>query len=517
MTAARDPRVGVVSFWHETNEYSARAAGLEQWQEYELLTGAAVDDAHRGTRSVVGGFLDSLESAGAIAVPVFAAGAWPSAPAPAPVFAELLERLRDALRDAVRDAGPLDGVALNLHGAMVVSGEVGVGGVGAGGVGAGGNDAEVAIVAAVRDVCGDIPIAAVLDLHGNPSVALAAAVDALVGYQTYPHVDMWECGDTAARFVLRAIGGEELGTTIAKLPFLTSPLAQGTDGPLGDVLRWAIDRAPGAGVERVSVMAGFAYQDSARVGMSVLAVAPLSRSAEAERFATEVGERLAAAHETGAFRVERPSAADAVASAIAAPGHPVVLVDIADNIGGGSAGDGTVILAELLAQGASGAVVALADAEVARAAHDAGVGAILDVAVGGKTDGLHGAPVPVTATVESLSDGRYVSRGSWATGQAFDMGLTAVLRVDGVRLVVTERATPPFHRETLTSAGVEPGEARILVAKAAVAWRAAYGEDAKTVIEVDAPGACPIDPWVLPRESEPVTVLPAVTPRNAAR
>lgn len=507
MTAPHGPRVGVVSFWHETNEYSARAAGLPQWQEYELLTGATVDEAHRGTRSVVGGFLDSLESAGAIPVPVFAAGAWPSGPTPAPVFAELLERLRDALREAVRDAGPLDGVALNLHGAMVVAGERG----------AGENDAEVAIVAAVREVCGDIPIAAVLDLHGNPSVALAAAVDALVGYQTYPHVDMWECGDTAARFVLRAIGGEALGTTIAKLPFLTSPLAQGTDGPLGDVLRWAISRAPAAGVERVSVMAGFAYQDSARVGMSVLAVAPLSRAADAERFATEVGERLAAAHEAGAFRVERPSAADAVASAIAATEHPVVLVDIADNIGGGSAGDGTVILAELLAQGASGAVVALADAEVARAAHEAGVGAILDVTVGGKTDALHGAPVPVTATVESLSDGRYISRGSWATGQAFDMGLTAVLRVDGVRLVVTERATPPFHRETLTSAGVEPGVARILVAKAAVAWRAAYGEDAKTVIEVDAPGACPVDPWVLPRQSEPVTVLPAVTPRNAAR
>lgn len=485
-------RVGVLSFWHETNEYSRRLARMPQWADYELLAGQPVADAHRGTKSVVGGFLDVL---GDRAVPVFAAGAWPSGPAPADVVATLL----DMLERELRLAGHLDAVALNLHGAMVAEGM---------------KDVELAVVRRIRSVCGDVPIAAVLDLHGNPSAELAGEVDALLSYETYPHVDMWECGVTAATLIDRMLSGDRLVTSIAKVPLLTCPLAQGTVGELGSVLRWAVSRAGEHGVLRASVLAGFAYQDAERVGMSVLAVSAAGDAPAARELVTSTAARLESRAAAGAFDVVRPDAATAVAAAIASHEHPVVLADVADNIGAGSAGDGTVILAELVRQGARGAVVVIADAEVAVAAHAAGTGASLEVLLGGKFDDLHGDPLPLTATVRSLSDGVYVTQGSWATGQRFEMGSTAVLDIPGITVLVTERATPPFHAEHLTSAGIDPAVAQIIVAKGAVAWRSAYGDIAREVIEVDAPGACPIDPWTLERHLYPVTVLPAITPER---
>lgn len=485
-------RVGLVSVWHETNQYSSRLADVAQWEDYELLAGEAVRVAHTGTRSVVGGFLDNL---GGHAVPVFAAGAWPSGPAPANVARLILDRLTHELTGA----GELDAIALNLHGAMVAEGMP---------------DFELEIVRRIRATHGQIPIVAVLDLHGNPSTALVAETDALIGYETYPHVDMWECGRDAAGIANRMLAGEIMTTSIAKLPYLTCPLVQGTAaGPIGDAIEWMTSEARRRGLLRPSVLAGFAYQDVERAGISVLMVSKVENHKAAESLVTETADRLRGAFDAGEFTVSRPDAAVAVQRALESEQHPVVLVDLADNIGAGSAGDGTVILSELLSHHATGAIVVIADAEVVRLASVAGAGATVDTVIGGKTDRLHGEPVAVKGVVRSVNDGKYTTAGSWATGQAFSMGGTVVLDVEGITIVVTERATPPFHREHLTSVGLDPAAARILVAKGAIAWRSAYGDDAADVIEVDAPGACPLDPWSLPRTTVPIRVFPATTPR----
>lgn len=485
-------RVGVVSFWHETNEYSARLAGLQQWADYELLTGEALLAAHAGTSSVVGGMLEAL---GERAVPVFAAGAWPSGCTPADDMAELLRQLDEALAAA----GPLDAVALNLHGATVAVGEP---------------DVEARVAELLRSRVGEVPIAAVLDLHGNPSVELAAQVDAVIAYRTYPHVDMRECGLEAVALIDRMLGGERLATSIAKVPVLSCPLVQGTEhGVLGRLIGEGTARAAELGLARISVLAGFAYQDAERAGISVLVVAPVALRTEAEGLAGELADRVLTADDAGDFRLELPKADEAVTRARHSGRRPVVLADVADNIGAGSAGDGTVILREVLSSGATEALAVIADAEVVAQAWDAGEGAVIDVVLGGKTDALHGEPLPLRAEVVSLSDGVYVSEGSWAAGVRFEMGRTTVLGVAGNTVVVTERATPPFHREQVTSLGIDPARASIIVAKGALAWRAAYGDIAAVTIEVDAPGACPVDPGVLPRLTRPVTVLPPQTPR----
>lgn len=88
------------------------------------------------------------------------------------------------------------------------------------------------------------------------------------------------------------------------------------------------------------------------------------------------------------------------------------------------------------------------------------------------------------------------------------MGTTAVVDTNGITLVAMERATPPFHGEQLTSVGIQPTDMKIIAVKGAVAWRAAYGDVAAEVIEVDTPGVCPVDPLVLERKNKPMRTCP---------
>lgn len=484
MTSAR-PRVAIVGIWHETNTYASRRATLDDFADFELLSGEALAAHNRGVGSVIGGFLDAADDFDL--VPVFSAGAWPSGPASAETWAVL----RDRLVSELAAAGPVDGVLVNLHGAMVAEGC---------------DNVELATAAAIREVVGEVPLAAVLDLHANVHPDLVELIDVLVGYDTYPHVDMRERGREAAALLARVLQGERLVTVLAKSPLLTCPLAQGTeDQPMRGLLERAVERGRRAGVVRVSIAAGFPYDDVPMVGTSVYVVADAADRATAARVADETIADIEAHADD--FALDRPTPDKAVALALEETVRPVVLADVADNVGGGCPGDGTAVLAELLAQDAPDAVVIIADREVAAAATRAGAGAVLhNLELGGKTDDLHGDPVAIAeAEVLTLTDGDYVSTSTWQTGQHFTLGPSALLRIGGVRVLVTDRAVPPFHRDQLTIVGVDPAATAVIVAKSAVAWRAAF-PDAAATVEVDGPGACPIDLTRLPRTTTPIRV-----------
>ncbi len=476
-------RVGVAGLFHETNTYSVQPATLDDFARFELDRGDAILDRHAGTGTVVGGFMDGLD--GCEIVPLACAGAWPSGPAPR----DVIDRLLGDLDAALSGAGQLDGVLLALHGAMVADGC---------------EDPELAAARLVRSHVGERPVAVVFDLHGNLSPDVVALCDAVVAYGTYPHEDMRERGAEAAA-LLR--GEVPLSSVVAKEPLLSAPLAQATAAePMAGLLRRARElTASHERVARISLLPGFPYSDVARAGFSVVVTAERGGEADAGALAAELAADVRA--RADAFALERPGAEAAVSQALAAEA-PVVLADVADNVGGGSPGDGTVLLTELLAQRAQGAVVQIADAEVARHAAARGEGARVEARLGGKTDRRHGDPVAVRGRVAAVTDGRFTSSSTWMTGQTFTMGTTAVLDVDGVTVVVTEHAVPPFHADALVSAGVDLARARIVVAKGAVAWRAAFGALARTVIEVDTPGICPIDVGALERRTTPMRFDP---------
>lgn len=470
-----------MGFWHETNTYSAAPTTIEQFRNFELASGSELAEQNAGVGSVIGGFLDASQFD---LVPVFSAGAWPSGPIDSATMAELFERAHSELARA----GALDGVLLNLHGAMVADGY---------------DDAEVSAVRTVRDVVGAVPIAGVLDLHANPSSELIGAVDALVSYDTYPHVDMRERGVEAGQMLSTVLSGTGLRTKIRKVPLLVAPIAQATDqDPMRRLQQRANQRAHQAGLHRVCVVGGFAYSDVSRAGMSVLAIHDDAHEAAA----ADVLQQTIADIEGNAadFVVAREDPATAVRRALGSTRPPVILVDVADNVGGGSAGDGTALLSELLRARATGAVIPLVDRQVARLAEELGEGAQIETLVGGKTDDRHGPPVPIRGRIERVTDGRYRTSGPWMTGREFSMGTTAVIDVQGNRLLVMADRTPAFHAEQFTSQGVDPAAARFIVVKGAIAWRGALGGIAGDVIEVAGPGITPVDVHDLPRTTQPV-------------
>jgi microcystin degradation protein MlrC len=251
------------------------------------------------------------------------------------------------------------------------------------------------------------------------------------------------------------------------------------------------ERRPG--LLSVSLMAGFPYADTPAMGPSVIAVADGDR-ATARDVAEELAGRMWAVRRE--LFVPCPQAEEAVRRALASDRHPIVLVDLGDNVGGGSAGDGTVLLAELLRQRVVGAVVVLYDPEGVEAARTVGPGGRFERAVGGRIDRRHGEPVFVRGIVQSLHDGTWVEDQPRHGGRRFnDQGPTAVVAIDGPStLVLNSLRTPPFSLGQLTSLGIDPRQRSVLVVKAAVAYKAAYGPIAGQVIEVDTPGLTAIDP-----------------------
>jgi microcystin degradation protein MlrC len=242
----------------------------------------------------------------------------------------------------------------------------------------------------------------------------------------------------------------------------------------------------------VCVMAGFAYADTPFTGTSMIVITD-GDQALAERYAGELAELLMQQRHAALPQFLNPGAA--VAQALAMPGGPIILVDSADNIGGGTPGDGTDALRAMLAADVPESAVILADREAVLACWAAGVGAEITLPVGGKADRWHGDPVEVSGMVRALSDGVFACElpdNHFAAfyGDTIQMGRTAWLQVRGVNVVLTERKTPPFDLAQLRGVGVIPERQKLIVVKSAVAYRAAYMPIAAGVVEMDTAGLC---------------------------
>ncbi|GAB2601205.1 M81 family metallopeptidase [Pseudactinotalea suaedae] len=498
MTSAR-PRIAVGGIYHETNTFAVGSTGLDGFAAYQHFVG---EDLRRmaGTRSETGGFLTALERAAATVVPTAYAAAVPSAT----VTHADYEVLRDAILTRIA-ATPVDGVLLTLHGAMVTDGS---------------GDPDGDLVQAVRELVGpDVPIAVTIDLHANVSDAMASGVQALVAYDTYPHIDMYERGQEAADLLLGVLRtGQPRSIVHRKLPFMTAPGMQATDGdPMRDLISLA-HRIEREGELQVSLAPGFSYADVDATGFSVI-VSGADQAAVAEAGAT-MAAAVDAAKER--FVYEALSVAEACDLARGDENRPVILVDAADNIGGGAPGDGTAILEQWLTDGGTGLVVTIADPESVERAIAVGPGASVQLELGAKTDDAHGTPVSVEATVLRVTDGRYRQLGTYNRGYEVSMGRTVVLDVAGNTVVVSELKAMPFDAQQLISQGIEPAEADAIVVKSAIAWRAAYGDVAGTVLEVDTPGICTsrldrlswsparaamLPHWTLPTASTDITTI----------
>ncbi len=464
-------RIAVGGIVHETNTFVPRLTTLD---DFALDDGERLVERWQGSRSSLGGVLDGLREAGYTPVPLLYATAMPGGTVARTAYDTLLNGLLERLQAAE----PVDGVLLVLHGAMVAERQA---------------DCEGEILARVRAMIYR-PLVSVLDMHGNLTPRMADKAHVLIAFNKNPHTDAYERGLEAAH-IMRRLFDRRLRpvSALVNVPLLLSALTTATARqPLQAMHEQAEIFRRDPRVVNISIMGGFAYADTAYTGVSVL-VTTDNDAALAQEMAQALANIAWQHRETAKYA--GMSISKAVERALKSENYPVILADVGDNVGGGSPGDGTFLLQALLEAGAREAVVTLADFEAVAECARAGEGSTVEISVGGKQDNLHGETLRVQGTVERLTDGRFTSEGNdhFANiyGREVQMGRCAVLRLEGgIRLLLTERKTPPGDLAQLRSQGITPEVQKMIVVKSPVAFRGAYEPIAGEIIEVDTPGVC---------------------------
>jgi microcystin degradation protein MlrC len=472
--AGKRVAVGMIS--HETNTFSPIQTPIEAFAEERIgiLEQDEVLNRLQGTKTGIGGFLEVGAEQGWEMIGTVAASATPSANIPAEVHDDLKGRMIRHLKAA----GPVDAVLLHLHGAMLSENA---------------NDAEGDICRAVREVIGpDIPLFVELDLHGNITAEHCNAIDGIFCYETNPHIDPYERGLDAARALADLFDGKisRPSVYISKPPMLPATINMRTaEGPMQKLMERAAEWEASPEIIKVGVFGGFPFADFDQAGtsMTVTATNPeIGRKCADDmgRFAWEIRQE---------FLKTIPPVEEAVEQALQilqTPGEgPVILADVADNPGGGGSGDTPELIRELVRRGATGAVSAVWDPETVNQARSVGIGGTAEFQIGGKADPAYGAPVEVTGTVRVLSDGQFTGHGPVVRGGQVNCGPTALIDVNGLQIVVVSVRQAANDRGHFKVVGIQPEHEPLLVIKSRGHFRADFEPIARTIIEVDAPGA----------------------------
>jgi microcystin degradation protein MlrC len=468
-------RVGIIALQHESNTFLATPTTWDDFERGAILTGAAIRQQYAESHHEVGGFFQGLEEAGLEAVPIFLAWAPPSGVVTGPT----LNKLLGAMLAELKQVGDLAGVLVAPHGAAVAESC---------------RDMDGAWLRELRSRVGPLtPIVGTLDLHANLSEEMVRATDALIAYRTNPHLDQRERGREAARLMARILRGEVRPTQAAAFPPLAINIErQGTAAaPLSACYESLDDMLADKHIVSNSLLLGFPYADVKEMGSSVLVVTNDDPDLAA-RLAHQVAEHLIAQRE--AFVGHLLDVDEAVEKAKQLP-PPVCLLDMGDNVGGGSPGDGTVLLDSICRHGVRKAFVCLYDPEAVERVRKAGIGARLTLEMGGKTDKLHGPPISASVRVRGLYDGRYSETQARHGGRTtYDMGPTVVVEFDaGPTVMLTSRRALPFSLEQLKCCHVDPTAFQMLVAKGVHAPVAAYAPVCSHLLRVNTPGVTTAD------------------------
>jgi microcystin degradation protein MlrC len=470
------PRILHAGLYHETHTFLAEPT---PWADFEVTRDGAVL-AKEGDQSPTDGFLEVARSAGWTVIPTLDARAQPSGTVEDSAFERFWSEFEERARPAL--AAGVDACFVVLHGAMVTRSQP---------------DPEGEFLARLRALrgAGSLPVFGVIDLHASLTARMCAHANGLVAYRRNPHTDAKDAAARAARLLERCLReGRPPRMTLCRLPILWAPPGTGTQSdPMLSLCKFA-EKAEREepGIWAFNVVAGFAFADVPDAGASLSVVS--DGGAGAVRGRLEEGARLAwALRERG--NVLYPSADAVVAGLPARPAGPVLLVEPADNIGGGAPGDGTGVLRALLARGVDSSLVVINDPVSVRRLDGVACGAGARLSIGGRGWALDPGPVELDVTLLSRSDGAFTledprSHLASMSGIRCAMGPCAVVRHGGITVLLTSRKTPPFDLGQLRSQGLEPRAFAVIGVKAAVAHRAAYDPVAGSSFYVDTPGPC---------------------------
>lgn len=468
-------RIGILGLQHESNTFIDAATTIDLFRRETLAVGAEIIDQFADAHHEIGGFIQGLREAGAEIVPIFAAWAMPAGVISSGCADELLATMLGGLDDA----GALDGLLVAPHGAGVSEGE---------------RDFDGYWLSQLRQRVGpDMPMVCTLDLHANLSRRMIDACNATIAYRSNPHLDQRQRGLEAARLLMGTLEGRFRPTQAAAFPPLAINIERqdSAQEPCRSLFARADQMRKRPGVLSNSVLLGFPYADVEEMGTALVVVTD-----DDARLAQELAAELAGYlwDNRQKFVAELTGIEEAIEKA-AGLESPVCLLDMGDNIGGGSAADGTAIGHAVCKRGDLRTFMAINDPEAAAEASAAGPGAVLNLRIGGKVDQLHGVPLQVQCTVCSVHDGTFTESKPRHGGRTtYQMGTTAIVETaKGLVIQLTSKRTAPFSLNQITSCGVDPSRFQILVAKGVIAPVAAYAEACNHFIRVNTPGVTTAD------------------------
>jgi microcystin degradation protein MlrC len=467
------PRILIAQLKQETATFNPVRT---RYNDFEIQHGDDILRTMRGTKTEIAGALEVFDEDGGIELlPTIAAWACSGGP----ICTEDLDRLTDEIVDAVRRSENVDAVYLVLHGAMAGEEE---------------GDPEGRLLAAVREIVGDVPIVASLDLHAVLTDRMIEAADVLVPYHTYPHTDHYQTGQRSARVLLKLLQSSIPPTTIRiPLPMLVrgDELLTAT-GLFGEAIRICQQLETSDSVLAAGVLIGNPFTDVPALQSNVLVTTSGDHAhirGEAIRLARFMWDHRAR------FVAALTPLDEAIRQAAATRGL-TIFSDAADATASGAPGDSNAILKGLLQYKYPGtALLAIVDASAVSQAFDAGVGATIDVAVGGTLDPSRHTPLRITSYVKRLSDGVFRYEDG-TTGRA---GPTAVLTVrnhphvrvrdDCIHIVATSRPVFVVGRRVFLAEGLDPQDFDLVVVKSPNGFRTYYDSIAARIVPVDVPGA----------------------------
>ena len=465
----------LAGLFHETNTF---VGGLTPLESFEVRRGEEILAAEDDGSPLAGALAVARECRWDV-LPAIDLRAMPGAT----VADEVVDRFWSAFHDsAERAAEGVDGVFLVLHGAMVSESLF---------------DVEGEILHRIREFPGlsEIPICGVLDLHANFTGEMARCSDGLIAYRENPHTDAELAARDAAHLLDRLMRTGEMPATVwHRPPIVWPPTGTGTaDDPMLTLEARAREIESGdPEILAVNVFAGFSFADTPDTGVAFSAVT-LGDPEQAETYVRGLSELAVSMRALG----NRPGIPleEAIPLLSKHDGGPVLLVEPADNIGAGAPGDLTFILRALVENRVANAGVIINDPETVAALSSSTPGDRLSAMIGGKSGAAGAEPLALDVELVSQSDGRFTledpqSHLASLFGREIEMGPSAVVRVQGIRILLTSHKTPPFDLGQWRSQGIDPEALSVIAVKAAVAHRRAYNPIASASYTVDTPGPC---------------------------
>lgn len=467
-------RVLIAGFKHETNSFSKLPTDLAAYKGRAFYRDDEVPKKLAGTATEIGAALEAAKKHGwSIRHPIYA-NATPSGR----VTKEVHDLVTQIICDSLKDDGPFDGILLSLHGAMACEHD---------------DDGEGRLLQSIRDLVGrDMPVAVTLDLHANVTDRMAALSDIMISYRTYPHIDQFQIAAQACDLLARMMDGR----IHPKVTVRRGRMLDGADhgrttspGPMTEALA-VLDRLmkETPGTYAGSINAGFPWVDFHDTGPTCVVTGEGDNPAFAQIAETVMDKIWRDRHR---HTIETVTVAEAMARVQASLKKglraPIVLADFADNPGGGGYGDATRLLAGMLAADLPDAAFGtLYDPAAAQACHQAGLGAWVNMSIGGNVDPqMQGGPVPVSGKVTAVTDGTFAMEGPMTRGARVELGPSAVITVNGLEIVLASRRHQNYDKMYFRQAGIEPTKRKVLAVKSAHHFRAAYAPIAAEIIVVD--------------------------------